>query len=153
MSEESQENKPIEPEGRAISRYNAIKHSILRESVTEYEKANAQQIYNELADELKPIGRLQELAVELIASNMVRLTRISKAESEAIRQELHPVMPSLDLTHLSPDKNAYEAKMSYGTMERLELYGRYQTATENRIHRLIALLRFLKGYENTEDNK
>src|SRR3990167_493895 len=77
-------------EGKAISRYNAQKHAILRETITEYEKADAEQIYNDVANDLKPQGRLQEVLVESISSNIVRLIRIAKAEGESVKQALDP---------------------------------------------------------------
>ena len=133
-------------EGKAVSRYNAQKHAILRETITEYEKSDAEQFYNELADAIKPTGRLQELLVETVASNAVRLLRIAKAEAEFIKQTLHPLLPDLP-----PVGRSYNPKVNSGAIERLELYSLYQTATENRMHRSIALLRALQSYGNTTE--
>lgn len=127
------------PEGKAISRYNAQKHAILRETITEYERTDAEQMYNELSEAICPIGRLQELLVEAIASNAIRLLRIAKAETEYMKEILDPGLPPLHL-------GGYKPKVSSTAIEKLELYSRYQTATENRMHRSIALLRALQTY-------
>ena len=145
MSEiiENQNNPSVEhgggprtPEGKAISRYNAQKHSILRETLTDYEKADGDQIYNDLADDFKPRGRFEELLVELVASNMIRLQRIAKAESELIKESIAP--PTLR-TRI-PLKE-YEAQVGSPTTEKLLTYSRYQTAAENRIYRALAVLK------------
>lgn len=130
-------------EGKAISRYNAQKHAILRETITEYEKIDAEQLYNELATSIQPGDRLQELLVENIASNAVRLMRIAKAEAEFIKQTLNPATPNLDL-------GGYHSKVNFGAIRGLGLYSRYQTSTENRMHRSIALLKALQNYGKAE---
>lgn len=130
-------------EGKAISRYNAQKHAILREAITEYEQADAEQFYNELAASINPNGRLQELIVENIASNAIRLTRIAKAEGEFIKEMLNPPVAPLDF-------GGYTSKLNSAAIEKLELYSRYQTATENRMFRSISFLRTLQGYGETE---
>src|SRR3990167_9342370 len=81
---------PKTPEGKATSRYNAQKHAILRETITKYEDVEAGQIYDELAEAIKPKGRVQELLVENIASNAIRLLRIARAEAEAVKGAMNP---------------------------------------------------------------
>ena len=128
------------PEGKAISRYNAQKHAILRETITEYEQANAEQIFNELADSLEPSGRFEELLIENIASNVIRLQRIAKAEAELVKET---ISPSRDVRIF---EKTYTSKVGSESVERLDLYSRYQTAAENRIYRAIRVLREIKGY-------
>ena len=130
-------------EGKAVSRYNAQKHAILRETITDYEKADAEQIYNEFAEAMSPSGRLQELLIETLASNSIRLLRIAKAEAEFIKQALDSPLSDIDI-------GGYNPKVDSVAIERLELYSRYQTATENRIHRSIILLRALQGYDKVK---
>ena len=44
----------------------------------------------------------------------------------------------------------FTASLDFGTIERLELYSRYQTAAENRIYRAIVLLKALQNREKTD---
>ena len=129
------------PEGKAISRYNAQKHAILRETITEYEKADAEQIFNDLADSLAPNGRFEELLLENIASNAIRLQRIAKAEAELVKEAISP------FHDMKIFEKKYTSKVDSGSVERLDLYSRYQTAAENRIYRALSVLRKIKGYE------
>ena len=128
-------------EGKAISRYNAQKHAILRETVSEYEKVDAGSFYDDLADDINPKGRLQELMVEIIASDTIRLQRISKAESEAIKESI-----GASKSELKFSEHSYIPDLSSKAIERLDLYSRYQTATENRIFRALLILRQLQSY-------
>ena len=128
--------------GKAISRFNAERHAILRETVTDYEKTDAEQLYNDFADDLSPCGRTQELLVEILASNAIRLHRIAKAEAEAMKTALSPDMPSMTFMD-----NAYTPVVKPSLAEQLMLYSRYQTATENHIYRSLAMLYQLKANE------
>lgn len=133
-------------EGKAISRYNAQKHAILRETITDYEKKDAEQFFNELAEAIKPRGRFQELMVENIASNAIRLQRIARAEAELIKEMLAPDIHGVrSLTF-----KTYRPVMEEKIIEKLDLYSRYQTAAENRIYRAMALLKGLQNYEKAD---
>lgn len=144
MSQELETNKGgvKTDEGKAISRYNAQKHAILRETITDYEKADAEELYNELAVALNPSGRFQELLVENLAANAIRLLRIAKAEAEFFKETLNPDLRPLALGGYNPQVNS-------GSVEKLELYSRYQTATENRMYRALGMLKHLKTYEQS----
>ncbi len=135
----SDEINPNNQESRAISRYNAQKHAILRETITEYEKADAEQIYNGLAEELKPVGKLQEIIVETIASNTIRIQRIAKAEGEYIKSAMEREKLKNVLLDTTPNN-----QINAGAIGQMTLYSRYQTATENRIYRALAVLRVLQ---------
>jgi hypothetical protein len=132
--------------GKAISRYNAEKHAILREALTAYEGVDAKQIYDDLADDFEPEGRMQELIIEILASNYIRLQRIAKAESEMIKETMSP-----DEISLMGRFSDYRAQIPSRDAEKLLIYSRYQTATENRIYRALAVLKQLKAYEQSQD--
>lgn len=132
-----------------VSRYNAQKHSILRITPTEYESANQEELYNSLADDLKPIGRLQESIIEIIASNLIKLQRISKAEAEAIKEALSPMVGTEFSQYPSMvEFKSYQSPVSSEIADRLMLFSRYQTATENRLYRAMVMYKQLK-YEQS----
>lgn len=135
------------PEGKAITRYNAQKHGILRETLTEYEKVDAEMLFNELSDDLQPEGRMQEILVEGIVSNVVRLERLTKAEGEHIKFALTPT----NSFFVNPMKSKdYEPLLPIGSVENLMLFSRYQTAIESKIYRALNVLRDLKVYEQSK---
>lgn len=130
--------------GKAISRYNAEKHSILRESMTEYETIKVEDLYNDLSDSLNPSDRMQESLVEMICSDLVKCQRIEKAESELVKSALHPQFQRLDMGGYSP-------KITASDMEKLMLYSRYKTANQNRLFRTLAVLKQLQKYEQDQE--
>jgi hypothetical protein len=69
-------------EGKAISKWNALKHGILRESISEYEKLDYETLYNTLTEELEPKSMLESLCIEMIVNNYIKLFRINKGEKE-----------------------------------------------------------------------
>lgn len=140
-TEQNQTGGVKTPEGKAISRYNAQKHAILRNTITEYEEADAAEVYNDLTDDLQPRGRLQEIIVEAIASNVIRLQRIAKAETELIKETLAPSYA--DQVYFKE----YTARVPVSVAEKLLLYSRYQTSTENRIYRALSVLKQFNLHE------
>lgn len=125
-------------EGKSITRFNALKHSILRETVTEYEKSDLESLYSELESALSPSNRLEEMMVENIASNYIRLIRIAKAEAELVKEAINPSVPDVNIL-------GYKSVVKYDHIKKFELYSRYQTATENRIHRAIMIIKALQN--------
>ena len=139
------------PEGKAVSRYNAQKHSILRTTVSDYEQVDHEDIYNNLAEDLRPVGYLQESMIQVIASNLIRLQRIAKAESEVLEEALAPMIQTEASVYNSVIGEAFKAYTSPVTTEladRLILFSRYQTATENRLYRAMVMYKQLK-YEQS----
>lgn len=132
-------------EGKAISRYNAEKHLILRETPTEYEQSDVAVIFDEFCRDLQPLGRTQELLVEIIANNTIKLARIGKAEGEVIKEALSP-SSEVDFGF---GRKKYIADIDMQALEKFCLCSRYQTATENRIYRALAFLKQLKTYEQS----
>jgi len=131
--------------GKEISKYNAQKHSILRESATEYEKVDYEELRQELSSDLKSNGRTQEMLVEIIALNMIKLVRIAKSEAEKIKQLTSKYTKAeTDLEIFKPAHYEYNPDLDY-TVEHFDLFARYQTATENRIYRAIIALKQLQN--------
>jgi hypothetical protein len=131
-------------EGKAISRYNAISHGSLVESVTEYEKVDYEAIYNELRADFNPRNILEELILERIAVAYIKLFRVTKAETEFMQSCLNP---SVEFTLLKPllEKQGYEPQIVTNEVEKLtSIYGRYETSVENRLYKAINKLIELK---------
>ena len=47
--------------GKSVSKWNVLKHGVLRESISEYEKLAYEALYMELVEELEPLTPLETL--------------------------------------------------------------------------------------------
>src|SRR5690242_17970226 len=77
-------------EGKAVSRYNALKHGILKEVVSDYEQVFYEDIVERLESEFHPIGTLENMLVDRIGVYYLKLYRAAKAENEYMRSTLNP---------------------------------------------------------------
>jgi len=76
-------------EGKAISRYNAIKHGLLTKMVllpSEDENALI-EINKQLRSDLKPASELENILVDRIVANTWRLGRVMKIEKEMMEKD------------------------------------------------------------------
>ncbi len=82
------------PEGKAVVKYNALKHGLLAKEVIITVGEGAEDVeefhslLNSLNEELQPVGSVEEMLVEKIASAYWRLRRAYKYEVGLIRSEL-----------------------------------------------------------------
>jgi len=135
------------PEGKEITKYNALKHGVFRETITEYEEENFAEIMTQLVSELNPVGFVETLLVERIATSYIKLFRLAKAEGEHIKATIHP-----DEKHWKFDcpADAYTPQITSEAMQSLSnVYARYETTVENRLykalHELERIQRMRKG--------
>jgi hypothetical protein len=121
-------------EGKDIVKFNAQTHCIFRETITEYEKGDYSDIIERLISELKPLGIIEEILVERIATCYIKLYRLAKAENEHIKTSIHP--EEFELTF--PAENGYSPKVNSKAVEGLvNIYARYETTIENRMYRAL----------------
>ncbi len=115
------------PEGKAISKYNATRHGILRESISEYEQIDYIRLFDDFCELYEPSNIAQEIIIERLVVAYIKLMRVSRAENEVMKTVLDPtvglIMPKLY------SKHGYEAILSSEQMATLtEVYSRYETA-------------------------
>lgn len=129
--------------GKAVSKYNAIKHGILRQAITEYERDLYQDFVDDLLEQLAPVGLTETILVERIAVCYLRLFRIAKVENEYMQSKLNPhiVENSFSLLIKGDDRviqEGYVPKMSLDTLEDLnEKILRYDTNIERSLYRAL----------------
>jgi len=135
--------------GKAISKYNAIKHGIFTVLLTDYEEDYCRDTLQTLTGELQPVGFLETMLVERIAICYVRLYRIAKAEHEFMRATLDPfamtvIDPSqeyFESVHRSVEKvttHGYKPQVnSLAIGELTKTLMRYDTTTENRLYKAL----------------
>lgn len=129
-----------------ITKYNAVKHGILRESTTLYESSDYVAFYDELERDMKPKNSIERLLLERIVVNKIKLDRISKAESELVKQNIDPriVIPMVNFEWDTVKQEGYSPKMNFEAISKLDLYSRYETQAENRMYKAIQVLQSLK---------
>src|SRR5580700_3490366 len=83
--------KAKRPKDTSTTRFNASKHGLLAQGITELDDADAYTALLERLNEAhQPAGDIETFLVERIALAIVRLRRIARMEAEYIRGELHP---------------------------------------------------------------
>jgi len=122
-------------EGKAISKYNAMKHGLLSEQVLmKSEDGDALlELEKKLRSELKPATEIELLLVDKIASNFWRLKRaLSFEEGEVICTELFT-----------------SSKM--GLMHDADRFFRYETMLEKGIYKALHELERIQAKRNGEN--
>lgn len=136
-------------EGKDTVRFNARKHGILSNLISDYEESIYKHYLDQLFDELQPATSLEEILVERIAIYYLRLFRVGKAEKEYILTRLNPTFEE-KICDLSAGDEGYKPVLKHENIERLfAIYFRYETGIENRLyktmHELERLQRMRRG--------
>ncbi len=143
-------------QGKDISKYNAQKHAILRETITEYEQEMHDYVFNNLIKELNPQGAIEEMLAEIVGTCYIRLFRVAKAEKEyfkTIYDPPHIINSRWEYPGL-PDPDAqlvgYTPRISEEHIVKVtNIYSRYETTIQGKmyraLHELERLQRMRKG--------
>lgn len=132
------------PEGKEVSKYNSLKHGILSDVITDYDKGNFEELHQRLINEFNPETAIEEIIVERIVLCTIRLSRAVKAETEYIKKILNPEIGhhegllDVELGRWVVDKPGYTPKFDKDAVKPLEnLYLRYEKSLENRLYRAL----------------
>ncbi|MDN3651690.1 hypothetical protein QWY77_02790 [Thalassotalea ponticola] len=128
--------------GKNITKLNAIKHGCLSCHILPYESPVFDEVKAQLEKEMEPRCLLQYLCIERIALHTIQLRRISFAVNEFLQAvedprvvESYLDVPIFDETVVN---EGYQPQVLPADMEKLlQIYSRYETATENRLYRAI----------------
>ena len=143
-------------EGKNVSKYNAMKHGILKEIVSNYERDFYEDIMKRLNDQFSPVGVLEKLLVDRIGICYLRLFRVAKSENEYMKSILDPrkvtVRDTMDFpsyTETIVDNEGYTPKVGEGAIEKLSTtYLRYEIAIENRLYKALHELQRVQATRN-----
>ncbi len=145
------------PKDTTSTRFNATKHGLLAEGVTELdspEKFNP--LLSQLEFEMQPVGEVERFIVRRIALCMVRLRRVPLLEAEFITAKLNPPVTKKDGGWVDGELEKMNGKTvvidpglpaSFPTaaMDALSgTFARYETTMENRLHKNLNLLERLQ---------
>ena len=145
-------------EGKAVSKYNALKHGILKEVVSDYEQSFYEDITERLDDHFSPVGVLEKMLVDRIGNYYLKLYRVAKAEKEYMKATLDPrkvvirdTMPLMEFTETIVENEGYTPKVGQEAVEKLsDTYLRYEVAIENRLYKALHELQRLQSARNGE---
>jgi len=137
--------------GKEISKFNAFKHGILSEIITEYDKPIYNELFLRLMQDYQPLLAIEEILVERIALLYIRLCRAVKAEKEYHLTIFNPKLTETKIIQEDPlaydfgpitkttiINEGYKAKIEPHHIEKLEgVYHRYEKNLENRLFRTL----------------
>lgn len=132
-------------EGKAVSKYNALKHGIFRETISEYEKDLEEHLAERLDDELKPRGVIEKMLLDRIAVYYLKLFRVAKAEREYMRAKLNPrveetkdLLAPTDYIKTIVKNEGYIPQIGANVVkDLLDVYARYEATIENRLYKAL----------------
>ncbi len=145
-------------QGKEVSKYNALKHGILKEAVSAYEAEFSQEVLERLNSQFQPVGVLEKMWVDRIAGYYIKLLRSAKAENEYMQSILNPrevqvkdLMPIASFTETIVLNEGYKPIVSHEVVEKLTTtFLRYEIALENRLYKAIHELQRLQSNRNGE---
>ncbi len=145
-------------EGKAVSKYNALKHGILQEAVSGYEAEFSSDVMDRLNSQFQPVGVLEKMLVDRIGFYYVRLFRVAKSENEYMQSILNPrkvtvkdIIPQIEFTETIVESEGYTPILKDVSVEKLtSTYLRYEIALENRMYKAIHELQRLQANRNGE---
>ena len=142
---------PKTEEGKAVSRYNAIKHGLLTKEVyiDEEEKGVLKELTNSLYETLEPEGMLEEILVDRAVSNLWRLRRAVIVE----RSTMEWYQNDFDLFPIGQSEAQQERKSVKDmlTNDNVEKLLRYETTIERSTFRALHELERLQAKRTGKD--
>jgi hypothetical protein len=144
------------PSDPSATRFNALKHGLTSEGICEVDDVRSYKLlYRQLKRQYEPCGEVEEFLVQHIALCITRIRRAAKLEAHALADYFNPPShkPSLEDLQLRELMDSgrvlfdpvLSAKLGSDIIEILcDRYGRYETASENRLYRALAQLERLQ---------
>lgn len=139
--------------GKAISKYNALKHGLLSQEVllAGDDKRAFSELRKRIYRDLRPTDEIELLITDRIVANMWRLKRLLKVEAAAMewrrQRELHEV------PHLSASEEQIEREATKEMIVNKDTKNllRYETAIERSIYRALHELQRLQSAKSSDD--
>jgi hypothetical protein len=144
--------KSTGPHNSTLTRFNAVKHGLLAQGVTEIDNPEGfSRLGSRLEAELDPIGEIENALVRHIALCLVRLRRAALVDAESLTERLNPpvtetrypdgcdtaeVMERLTGKTVVLDPGL-PARLSVSDVEALQKIQRYETSVENKLFRAL----------------
>lgn len=134
--------------GKEISKFNALDHGLLRQTLTEYEKDFYLGIYADFVEQYQPVTLFEKILVERATIYYLKLFRVQKAEQEYMKATMNPriVESNNGLPNLTELLGVKENVVNEGYIQKLteenvqklaDIYTRYEVTIENRFFKVI----------------
>jgi hypothetical protein len=140
------------------TRFNAVKHGLTAIMLTDLDdRKKLTHFRASLNEEYQPEGTLESFLVDRIALTLVRCDRANRLEAEYVGEQLHPpkfgstpferTLAELAGNEPRPllDPGVPAALKTEAVSSLCDIYGRYETAIENRLYRYIEQLQSLQA--------
>lgn len=122
------------PEGKNISRLNAVKHGFFSKLITEHDKISHTSFADEMYDLIEPKDLFQTELLEILLSNFLSYRRIALLESRMIKDELEKAITSNDDPYsIDIGQTSYQIKFKESFIDELIKFQRYKTSALNSI--------------------
>lgn len=149
------------PEGKEISRFNAVKHRILSNALTKEEEKEIEELSDYLLLEYDPQNKTEEILVERIITWTIRLRRAVNAEKEQWLKIYNPrlvrstlggtTFDSLTSSFEEVIQEGYYPKVQADEIELLDkTYLRYETSIERNLYKALHELQRIQAARNGE---
>ncbi len=140
------------PEGKAISRYNAVKHGLLSKEVliNVENPADLAELNQSVYEALDPVGAIEEMLVDRIISNVWRLRRAIYVEKNSMNwylldSDLFVVIPE------SEEQTKRKKVRNVLSNDSTETILRYETTIERSLFRALHELERLQAKRSGKD--
>ena len=142
--------------GKAVSKYNALRHGLLRQTLTDYEKECYLEIYADFVNEYQPVTIFEKILVERAVIYYIKLFRLQHAENEFMKSQLDPRVYENDgdISNLFKGEiinEGYKAQITDQNIQKLvNVYARYEVTLENRLYKAVHELELAIARRNGE---
>jgi hypothetical protein len=131
---------PITPEGKAKSSQNALKHGFrsMKTMVIDTDRQEEfDQFYDEMIEDLNPIGITQTKLAEQAVINFWKLQQVNEVQTDLLRD-------SAELSNSLHEAFFFFSRLKWDTADRLKTLSRYELEHDRAIHRSLKTLLQLK---------
>lgn len=142
--------------GKEISKYNALRHGLLRQTLTAYEKEAFHKIYVDFIKQYEPVTIFEKILVERATIYYLKLFRLQKAEQEYMNSQLDPRVfenggDIKDIFKGEVIHEGYTPQITDTNIQKLtDVYARYEITLENRLYKAIHELELAIAKRNGE---
>lgn len=153
MEEEksNQNGGPRTDEGKQTSRLNALKHGLTANLLSRYDDFDYDSFLDGLKEELKPMTLLEEIIIERMAVNYLRIIRANKMERNLIESTVNPRIrwehDSFEFvgSHKTTNSDGEELIFEKEKLEYMaNIFNRYYISAENRFYRALKEFREIR---------
>ena len=150
---EQKQGGPKTPEGKSVSKLNALKHGILSQEVLieGEDKSTLESLSEALIAEFKPVGPIEEMLVDRIISNLWRLRRSIFVEKNTMEWYRNDDFIIAAFGETDPKQGARNKIKKMFMNDAVETILRYETTIERGLLKALHELERIQARRNGKD--